>query len=169
MIYDYPGVVAEVHDGDTVRVCLDLGFGLYQVINLRIRDLHCPELHGSDRVQGEAARDYAKGLLPVFSSVRVRTYRTAGGHAVKSFDRYIADLTLADGRDFASLMVAAGHGTCGSALDGTGPTEGAVGEGDADGKSADVRRHPREVDTSAVDFTRTDGAAPVFGRFFADG
>lgn len=122
MNYIFFGAVAEVHDGDTVRVALDLGFSIFHVVSLRIKDLYCPELTGPERERGEAARDYARSLLPVNTSVTVRTFKTSGGQDVKTFDRYVAEVTLPTGLDFATCMINAGHGTrTPAALDRPGP------------------------------------------------
>lgn len=67
----YKGVVENVHDGDTVDVKIDLGFDLTVYARVRIKGINAPELSTD---AGKAARDFAQTILPVGSSVQVRSY-----------------------------------------------------------------------------------------------
>lgn len=76
---------------------------------LRLVNLDAPDLGSHARCQternrGEAARDYARALLASADTV---TVRPAG-----RIDRYNSPLVWVDvdGRDYAALMIAAGHG-----------------------------------------------------------
>ena len=120
----YPGRVVEVRDGDSAFIDLDLGFGQYVVSKLwdgrswlscrvqRVRPdgsmvaINAPELgtKANPNPAGVAARDYARGLLPVGSIVKVVSYGWD-----KYGGRYDGSITLDNGTDFGSLMVVAGH------------------------------------------------------------
>lgn len=98
----YPGVVSRVIDGDTIVIALDLGFGIHQTgLSCRVYQINAPEM---STPEGKAARDYAVTLLPVGASVTVLShgYDKYGG-------RYDGEIVMPDGRDFATLMIAAGH------------------------------------------------------------
>lgn len=102
-VYTVPADIVSVHDGDTCVADLQLGWWVVRhSAKIRILGLWCPELSDPG---GVAARDYARELLPVGLRVTVVS-------ALKpTFDRTLASIRLQDGRDFASLMIAAGHGT----------------------------------------------------------
>lgn len=100
-------------DGDTVEVVIhkriDLDFGFISQIDFpitaRIRGLDTPEIRGDTQADGIAAKQFAERMAPAGTSVQVVSYRE------KSFERYIADLTLPDGTDYACMMRDAGHHT----------------------------------------------------------
>lgn len=78
-------------------------------VRLRLVNLDAPDLGSharsdAERARGEVARDYARALLA--SANRV-TVRPSG-----RIDRYNRPLVWVDvdGRDYAALMIAAGHG-----------------------------------------------------------
>jgi endonuclease YncB( thermonuclease family) len=115
----YPGVVRDLHDGDTIHVDLDLGFGVQldshdldgkPVISCRVFGSNAPEL---STAAGKAALAYGQTLLKSGDHVTVVShgYDKYGG-------RFDGAITLADGSDFAAQMIAAGHAVF---WDGTGP------------------------------------------------
>jgi endonuclease YncB( thermonuclease family) len=111
VIWRCQGSVVKVRDGDTFLANLDLGWHHWQMAPskgtgygvVRVLDLWCPELHEPG---GQEAKAYAVSLLP-FSGEFV----TLESHALDSFGRSLATVTLPDGRDFATAMIEAGHGT----------------------------------------------------------
>jgi len=92
-------------DGDTVEVMLDHDFRVYSVQKLRVRGINCPEARGPERDQGKLATGHANGLAAVGSNITVTSY------GEDKYGRWISDLTLPDGRDFAAEMIAAGRAT----------------------------------------------------------
>jgi endonuclease YncB( thermonuclease family) len=109
-----PATIKRWIDGDTVEVVvrksIDLDFGIklpvieFPVV-LRIRGLDTPELRGDTQADGMAAKQFAEQMAPVGINVQIVSHR------VKSFERYVADVTLPDGTDFACMMRDAGHHT----------------------------------------------------------
>jgi len=106
----YPARVDEVHDGDTVYLTVDLGFG-HQIASrnltgelqfaCRVYGINAPEL---STVAGVAAAEYAKTLLPVGTIVSVRSYGWD-----KYGGRFDGSIDMSDGGDFSRAMVDAGH------------------------------------------------------------
>lgn len=100
-------------DGDTVEVVvhkrIDLDFGFVSQVDfpvtLRIRGLDTPEMRGDTQADAMCAKQFAEQMAP--AGVRVQVV----SHRVKSFERYVADVTLPDGTDFATMMRDAGHHT----------------------------------------------------------
>lgn len=109
------GPVGKIHDGDTfVMEYMDLGWGirLYPIdsgepghcsIRVTLPDLKwydAPET--GDKVRSPLAVDYLSKIMPVGTWVRIKSYGLDQG-------RTLASVTLPDGSDLATLMIAAGH------------------------------------------------------------
>ena len=62
--YLYKAKVIDVHDGDTVTLNIDLGFGvILQNQKLRFAGINAPELTGANATAGAASRDWLKAKL----------------------------------------------------------------------------------------------------------
>lgn len=102
-VWTVPATVVSVVDGDTVHLILDLGWHIsYGPARARISRINAPELSTPD---GVVARDFAAGLLP--AGLRV----TFASHSLDKYGRPLGAITLPDGRDFAQVMLDAGHAT----------------------------------------------------------
>lgn len=127
-VFTYRGQVLEVHDGDTVRIDLDLGVGSrhgdidlgfdVHITGRRLRLREDVRLYGCNAIElsqpgGPAAAAHLAALLPVGTWVSVQTIK-----ADKFGGRYDAKITLADGRDVTTVMCADGYA---AAWDGVGP------------------------------------------------
>jgi endonuclease YncB( thermonuclease family) len=117
-VWRLPARVQRVYDGDTIYlVDIDQGHLTHRAAasvsnkpeRVRVLDLWCPEMRSRDpdeKAHGLAAKAFAETRLPpgtivVFSShVWDRT-----------LERTLGRIQLLDGRDYAEVMVAAGHGT----------------------------------------------------------
>jgi endonuclease YncB( thermonuclease family) len=94
--------VLEVHDGDTFRALVDLGYGAYTKEWLRLKDVNAKELKEEG---GPAAKLFLQGILTPVEFVWVRTFKTKSGEDKRTFVRYVAEVDLPDGTDVAKLMV----------------------------------------------------------------
>jgi endonuclease YncB( thermonuclease family) len=106
--------VVEVVDGDTFHSNLDIGWGI--VLKPRrmpdpgpgtVRVLH-PDGSPYDAPEratraGQVAAGYARALVPVGSVLLVVSFH------LDAFGRTLGAVTLPDGRDWATVMTAAGH------------------------------------------------------------
>lgn len=111
MIYGpYPGIIRQVHDGDTIHVDLDLGFGISfngaswdgkPLLSCRVYGINAPELSTD---AGKAARDFAQTLLTEGLRVSVLSHGWD-----KYGGRFDGSITLPDGRDFGTVMINSGH------------------------------------------------------------
>ena len=96
--------VVEVHDGDTYRLLLDVGFEQASWPWLRLRGASCPELSDTN---GLAAKNAAEELLRD-GVAAVTTYKRPGySDMEKSFARYLADVHLGNGRQLADVLIEA--------------------------------------------------------------
>lgn len=102
-VWIVPCQVVRVVDGDTVVVKIDRGWrDSRENESIRLAGLWSPELRDTG---GSEAKAYAQTLLPV-GTICVLHSKT-----LQSLGRTVGDLRLLDGRDFATLMIDAGHGT----------------------------------------------------------
>ena len=119
--WTYGALVASIHDGDTVRASVDLGFEIRSTWTLRLLGIQCPEVGGpnvsaDEKAAGIRAREALADLLDG-GAVVVRTKRdTQEGRG-----RYLATLYVVqpDGQwlDVCQQLVLDGHAV---AYDGKG-------------------------------------------------
>jgi micrococcal nuclease len=92
-----------IHDGDTIRFDVDLGFGTWRFgLLCRLAGIDAPELGTAD---GLAARDFLRALLPPDAFVTIQTKKDK----TDPFNRWIVTIIDGYGQDVSDLMVAAGH------------------------------------------------------------
>lgn len=95
-----PARVVQIHDGDTVTVDADLGWHIALRQPVRIQHIDAPELATPE---GKAALAFAITFIRMGDDVTL----TSSG--LDKYGRTLGAITLADGRDFATIMLAAGH------------------------------------------------------------
>lgn len=98
----YPGKVLDVHDGDTLRIDLDLGFGVHQVeLSARLFGINAPELATQ---AGKEALAFLLTLVAPGDRVTVRShgFDKYGG-------RYDAEVATRQGVDLSKAMLDSGH------------------------------------------------------------
>jgi len=82
-MYTYKAEVVRVIDGDSVVLNIDLGFGTWlNKQSVRLAGVDAPESRTKDLVEkqfGNLSKQRVISLLPVGSSVLIRTYRNKGG------------------------------------------------------------------------------------------
>jgi micrococcal nuclease len=110
-VYEYIAVVRSVHDGDTFKADIDLGFGIwFSNQTFRLLGIQAWELKEEG---GPAARDELARLMPIGSEILIRTKKDSK----EKFGRYLATV-LSHGGDVATALVAGGHAVF---WDGHGP------------------------------------------------
>jgi len=98
-MWDRRAELLNVHDGDTVKVVLDQGFGDTKTINVRLLNVFAPELK---QAGGADVRDFVTSWfnqLPLVAwpfIVTTTRLRTADKEDT-SFDRYVGVITSSDG------------------------------------------------------------------------
>ena len=83
--YTYAAIVERVVDGDTLKVQIDIGFGITVHEKLRLRGINTPEL---STPEGERAKKFVAGLLPAGSAIVLKSHRTR----VDMHGRFVADV-----------------------------------------------------------------------------
>ena len=102
-----PARVKRVIDGDTFKVEARLWPGITARSNVRVRGVDTPEIRRAkcgepERRRGLAARDFVRGVIGADVWLVNVDYDKFGR-------RVVAGVLLADGRDLARLLLAAGH------------------------------------------------------------
>ena len=103
-LFTYNGYVERVIDADTLKVRLDLGFGVFSHHDLRLRGIDCPEMSTK---AGEEAKAFVQSYIKEAQRIIVRSSRS------DKYDRYLADVFLPaeDGKDIYlnNLLLENGH------------------------------------------------------------
>lgn len=105
-LYNYQAHVAQVLDGDTLDVDIDLGFSLTARQRVRLAGVNAPETHSKD------AAEKARGIAARGALLNLVAGKTLLINTVKErekYGRFLASVTLPDGRDVATVMIEAGH------------------------------------------------------------
>lgn len=130
-MWTYRAKYVRAIDGDTIEMCLDLGFYVQHIVRIRVKGIDCPEVRGETREAGVVAKRAAHGWF-----IRCTTeYAEAVGEPVswrapvddvwpftvktgkgRSFDRWIGDIYYdpPDGeltQGFGWWMKGEGHAT----------------------------------------------------------
>ncbi len=107
----YVAEVRSVYDGDTVRLDVDLGFGIWRRnVPCRLYGINAPELRGESLAAGRAARDRLRQMLhydepdpePVTIIVR-------DGEETGKFGRWLIELRTEEGLNVNRALVDEGH------------------------------------------------------------
>lgn len=99
----YRAVLDRWMDADTGLFLVDVGFGCYEHVEIRVAGYNAPEPHTD---AGKAAVEFANRLAPPGS--RVLLHETAKGFS-PTFTRYTSQIMLEHGPDYGASLWAAGH------------------------------------------------------------
>jgi len=107
-LFHYKAIVQSVYDGDTCRVDIDLGLGIW-VRNEKIRlvRINAPEMTGTDKAQGTAARDFLRALIDG-QEIILESIKDQRG----KYGRYLAEIWIIQNGCWANindLLVDAGY------------------------------------------------------------
>ena len=107
-LFHYTARVQSVYDGDTCRVDIDLGLGIWlRNEKLRLVRINAPEMTGPDKARGIESRDFLRGLIDG-REIIIETLKDQRG----KYGRYLAEIWVdQDGiwQNVNDALVAAGH------------------------------------------------------------
>jgi micrococcal nuclease len=107
-LFHYTAQVLSVYDGDTCRVGIDLGLGIWiRNEKLRLVRINAPEMTGPEKARGEASRDFLRALIDG-QKIIVETVKDRRG----KYGRYLAEIWIEQGGSWLNVndtLVAAGH------------------------------------------------------------
>jgi len=104
-LYTYRAKVLSVYDGDTIRVEIDLGFGMKWVgdgrgVQIRLSGIDAPEIKGSSRNLGLLSRDWLRQKING-REVILKTIKDS----TEKYGRYLGIIYLEDENINESLVV----------------------------------------------------------------
>ena len=82
-----PADAEQLVDGDTLRVIVDLGFGIKTRQYLRLCGLNCPEM---DSAEGKKAAEFVRNKIKVADQIILTSSKS------DKYDRYLADVFYVD-------------------------------------------------------------------------
>lgn len=97
------------HDGDTVNADVDLGCHVHWQGHIRCAGYNAPEVTGATKPAGDAATAFVRTLAEVGAVVYLDSLAFVASTEEDDFGRMLAAVTLADGRDLATLMIDSGN------------------------------------------------------------
>lgn len=101
-------VNADIYDGDSIRLWVDLGFGVGMNIGIcRLASLDTPEVRGSERPEGLISRDYVREIMarPENSEFTIISEKDRKG----KYGRYIVHIILKDGTNLNEHLIESGY------------------------------------------------------------
>ncbi len=114
-MYHYKARIIRVIDGDTMWMDVDLGMRIHTQQSVRVLDLDTPEIfrtyNQAEKMHGMKAKEKADDLFssPWSSTANPGPYEVEiHTHKSGKYGRWLARITLPDGRDFAEEMKRAG-------------------------------------------------------------
>lgn len=87
-MYEYKATIVRITDADTLVILADLGFHIHQEMPLRLFGINAPEIRGTSRPAGLVAKAFVESVLPVGTTIRVKTYKDAK----EKYGRYLAEI-----------------------------------------------------------------------------
>jgi len=107
-LFHYTAQVQSVYDGDTCRVDIDLGLGIWlRNEKLRLVRINAPEMTGLEKAKGEASRDFLRELIDG-REVIIETVKDRRG----KYGRYLAEIWIEQEGVWVNVndqLVLAGH------------------------------------------------------------
>jgi micrococcal nuclease len=89
-LFHYTARVQSVYDGDTCRVDIDLGLGIWiRNEKLRLVRINAPEMTGPEKAKGEVSRDFLRELIDG-REVIIETLKDRRG----KYGRYLAEIWI---------------------------------------------------------------------------
>jgi micrococcal nuclease len=105
-LYHYKAKVLEIYDADTIRVELNLGFGLVwggsdnRGVEIRLYGLNAPEMKGSDKNKGTISRDKLREQL-LNQEITLKTIKDKS----EKFGRYLGIIIKEDGTNINEWLI----------------------------------------------------------------
>ena len=101
-------VDASIYDADTIKIKVDLGFGLYfNLGSCRLYGIDAPEIRGEEKPEGLIARDFVRETFRSIGDVEfiINTYKDQGD----KYGRYLVDIILPDGTNLNLKLIELGY------------------------------------------------------------
>jgi len=108
-LYHYRAKVLEIYDADTIRVELNLGFGLIwrgsdnRGVEIRLFGLNAPEMKGNDKEKGTLSRDKLREQI-LGKEITIKTIKDKS----EKYGRYLGIIIKDDGTNINDWLISEG-------------------------------------------------------------
>jgi micrococcal nuclease len=108
-LYHYRAKVLEIYDADTIRVELNLGFGLIwrgsdnRGVEIRLFGLNAPEMKGNDKEKGTISRDKLREQI-LGKEITIKTIKDKS----EKYGRYLGIIIKDDGTNINDWLISEG-------------------------------------------------------------
>jgi micrococcal nuclease len=105
-LYHYKAKVLEIYDADTIRVELNLGFGLIwrgsdnRGVEIRLFGLNAPEMKGTEKDKGTISRDKLREQI-LNKEITLKTIKDKS----EKFGRYLGIIIKEDGTNINEWLI----------------------------------------------------------------
>jgi micrococcal nuclease len=107
LIYTVPARLVRVVDGDTLRVDLDLGWGVFMLDEpIRLARINAPEMSTPEGVE---ARDFLTSIL--LQPLAAQTECSFASHGFDKYRRALGELIVPSVGNISDMMLSTGHAT----------------------------------------------------------
>lgn len=108
-MYEYHGKILKVVDGDTLDVSVDLGFGISNILRLRLAEINTEELNDADMLKRAKAVEAKNRVIEICAEkgadgVIVSTFKDKK----EKYGRYLAKINFTDGSCLNSILLEEG-------------------------------------------------------------
>lgn len=93
MLYEYKAIVKDVHDGDTFKASIDLGFTVSVDLDFRMWGINAPELKGSTKDTATKSRDELRKLI-LNKEVFITSIKPSSKMKTEKYGRYLAKVFI---------------------------------------------------------------------------
>ena len=101
-MYKYRAKYIENYDGDTIKFMVDLGFGVFKKITVRLARVDTPEIRPHEDGALEA-KNFVNEVLTDAKFITIETFKDSKG----KYGRYIAEVYY-DGRNLSDMLLSKG-------------------------------------------------------------
>jgi micrococcal nuclease len=101
-MFEYKALIANVVDGDTFDMDIDLGFNIHIHERVRLLDIDTPEKFGKEKELGLTVKQYAIDNF-LGKEVIIKSEKADEAAITDSFGRWLVRVTLDDGRDVCGI------------------------------------------------------------------
>jgi micrococcal nuclease len=105
-LYHYKALVLDIYDADTIRVEIDLGFGLKwkgsdgRGVQIRLFGLDAPEMKGEEKEFGIISRNRLRELI-LGKKITLKTIKDSS----EKYGRYLGTIITSDGLDVNEWLI----------------------------------------------------------------
>jgi micrococcal nuclease len=92
-MYQYKATVTDVHDGDTFKAIVDLGFFVQKKETFRMYGMNAPELKGDTKEAATKSRDELRDLI-LGKEVIIKSFRADTSLKQEKYGRFLVKVTV---------------------------------------------------------------------------